>query len=197
MPLKTGSEGEARQGVVLASRGGPGTLPSGAQGGLIASGASSTVISNTAAETDFAGYYTFPAGGLNVPGGVLIFSATGTYYSSGTPTLILRVYIDTGIILDMSAAAVVTDASNQRWSILARVQLQPAIPGLTMAARPGVGAINLGTGSLIPNAAATASVTIVTPDAVKVTATWGTASNDNSINLDAFDVWLFGPQNLA
>lgn len=151
----------------------------------------SAAVANTTTETTFsAPSYTLPAKSIldntqgSQNGAILRVKCNGSYSTTATPTLRLRMYFAGVLVADTTAITTLNNASNQSWHFQADLmaftatQLLGSSPIFSIASN-----LQLGSGPI-------AAVGLSAGGAITVTATWGTASASNTIVMGSLSVEL-------
>jgi hypothetical protein len=150
--------------------------------------AASAAIANTTTETTFStGTVTVAAGDLNQLGAVLCVSAGGTYSTTGTPTLTLRIKTPTSTTTQL-AATTVTSASNEPWSITACWTVTAIGASGALGRAGGLATVSSTTGNTAAGTGAAVDLTV--SQNFTVTAQWGTANAANTITARGVAAWL-------
>lgn len=166
------------------------STPSGGGGGSSLSYVNTTIptgntIASTAAETAFDSSYDIPANTLIV-GTLVRVRAMGTFSTTGTPTLQLRIKLDSTTYIDTMPVTTPSGASDEGWVIDGTFVVHTTGATGTVEAQ-GVAQF----ADAVVDAPRTAAVTTDTTQAltVTVTAQWGTSSASNTITLRELAIW--------
>jgi hypothetical protein len=147
-------------------------------------------IANTVTETDLtgtgAGSLTLPANFFDAAGETLLITGFGYHSATGNPTLQIRIYFGTTVILDTGTDTVTGNSTNDAWDIRAMVTCRST----------GVSGSVIGQGRWTENGGGlnrfqmvnTSPTTLDTTIAqvFKMTIQWGTADPGNSITMTNF-----------
>lgn len=148
---------------------------------IMTNGASASV-SNTAVETSLlatlAGEQTYPADALSMVGRSLRITAWGYIGDTGTPTLRIRAYLGSTVILDTTAITLTSLTGNKLWKLEAVLTVQVAGSSGQMIGQ-GQFTYNGGTTDIIQTSQT--GVDFTATQLVDLTAQWGTANPSNTI----------------
>lgn len=160
--------------------------------GLLFSQTQSVTVANTVTETDLTGTgvgsLTVPLSMLGVIGKTLKFTGWGYYSAAAAPTIRIRLYLGSTVLLDTTAVTS-SNGTNDMWNLRGMVTV------LTIGATGTVNAQGFykedGTFSEFPMVnTSTVTIDTTTSQALSLTAQWGTAAAANTITMTNFTVEL-------
>jgi hypothetical protein len=151
----------------------------------------STAIASTTTETAFSVSYSIPAYVLYKQGAMVRISASGTYSTTGTPTLTVRTKLGGSTLAD-PLAITANNAVGYHWSLSSAGVVRFLGVGGVMELGPnwlGLGGSGLATGATSGNFSLNTNVA----NAVTITITWSASSASNTIVLDTLTVEILYP----
>lgn len=167
-------------------------------GGLVAVNTSipgGNTITNTASETNFASNWSMPAS-YCVQGRTLRWTAQGTYSTTGTPNLTLRLKAGTTTLGASPAVTTGGGVTDREWRVEGQTICND-VPGATAATETqGISHIfTAATSSTTAEMANTSTTNLATNGALtmQISAEWGAADPANSITLRQFMIEAIGP----
>ncbi len=159
--------------------------------GLYTSINSSSAISNTTAETAFDKSYEIPAGVLNRAGLIVRARASGTYSTTGTPTIAIGCKIGgTGVdgnTFGAASLATANNASSLGWSAEFETVVRAVGSPGTMLQGFGLAGMG-GSGPSVNSNRGTYAMDTTIAKGIFCTVIWGSASLSNTITMDQLSV---------
>lgn len=170
----------------------------GCVGGLVAVNTSipaGNTIASTTAETDFASNWSMPAN-YCVAGRTIRWTAQGTYSTTGTPTLTLRLKAGTTNLAVSPAITTGNGVTDREWRLEGQTICNAAPTGTSATETQGI--VDLFTSSTAATPAEmvnTTTTNLATNGALtlQVSGQWSAASSSNTVTLRQFIVEAIGP----
>jgi hypothetical protein len=149
----------------------------------------SSSISNTISETAFSKTFSLPANTLNVAGTMMRVRANGTYNTTGSPTITIKIRIG-GVFFCTLTPTLASNTVTATWAV--EGTLIARSPGTSGTLQQGMG---FGYANGITNSFVNGTITVNTTTAqtIDLTATWSAASSSNSLTLDALTIEVLYP----
>lgn len=167
-------------------------------GGLAAANTSipgGNIVANTASETNFASNWSMPAD-YCVQGRVIRWTAQGTYSTTGTPNLTLRIKAGSTTLAATPVITAGTGVTNRGWRVEGQTICNAAPAGAAATETQGIAHVfTAATSSTTAEMANTATTNLATNGALtmQLSAEWSAADPANTITLRQFTLEAIGP----